>query len=145
MNDRPTLERVSVPSPPAPPPQGERGEQRLPASSAARAVALSGHLLLIAGLLAFSPTRLGLVVALVLLLPLPGLWRARPYTYAWAAMLLSFYAAALLAEGYARPAHQLPAFALAGVAGLEFLALILFVRFRAVERRRQELTARTGA
>ena len=83
----------------------------------------------------------GVLIALPLLLPLPGLWRGRPYTHAWAAMLVVFYVGALLAEGWARP-ERAPWFALAGLATLEVIALMLYVRFRAVDARRAQATNR---
>ena len=79
----------------------------------------------------------GALFALPLLLPLPGLWRGRPYTHAWAAMLVVFYVGGLLAEGWARP-ERAPWFALAGLATLELIALMLYVRFRGVEARRAQ-------
>jgi uncharacterized membrane protein len=90
--------------------------------------------LLAAGLLAGS----GAVVALALplLLPLRGLWLGRPYTYAWSSMLLVFYLGALLLEATANPARRPLALALAVIAAIEFCALMLYVRARAVEARR---------
>ena len=70
------------------------------------------------------------------LAPLPGLWRGRPYTHAWASMLVVFYVGGLLAEGVSDPLHRTVAFALAALATAEFIALMLYVRFRAVEQRR---------
>jgi uncharacterized membrane protein len=90
--------------------------------------------LLVAGLLAGSG---GVVVlALPLLLPLRGLWLARPYTYAWSSMLLVFYLGALLLEASANPARRPFVLVLAVIAGIEFCALLLYVRARAVEARR---------
>ena len=59
----------------------------------------------------------------------PGLWRGRPYTYAWASMLIVFYVAGLLVIG--RPLTL----ALACVAALEFCGLVLYVRARSLEAR----------
>jgi uncharacterized membrane protein len=103
----------------------------------ARGLALAGHGLLLAGLPVVGG-RTGLLLALPLLLPLPGLLRARPYTHAWAAMLVVFYVGGLLAEGWARPERAAAHFALAGLATLEVIALMLYVRFRAVEARRAQ-------
>lgn len=100
----------------------------------ARGLALATHLLLFASLpLVAGPV--GVLLALPLLVPLPGLWRGRPYTHAWCAMLVVFYVGALLAEGWARPQRG-PWFGLAGLATLEVIALMLYVRFRAVDARR---------
>lgn len=108
---------------------------RAPPSRFLHALALATHLGLIALLIAWSRSTLGLAVALLLFAPLPGLVRGRPYTFAWASMLISVYCAMLLAEGYARPEARGWAFGLAGLAALEFVALILFVRLRARELR----------
>lgn len=78
----------------------------------------------------------GWLLAVPLLLPLPGLWRARPYTHAWCSMLIVFYVGGLLAEAWANPESATRAFALALLAAAEFIALVLFVRFAAVDRRR---------
>lgn len=78
----------------------------------------------------------GWLLALPLLLPLPGLWRRKPYTHAWCSMLIVFYAGGLLAEAWANPETAARAFALASLAAAEFVALVLFVRFAAVDRRR---------
>lgn len=101
----------------------------------ARRLALAAHF----GLLAALPAagRLpGALLALPLLLPLPGLWRGRPYTYAWASMLVIFYVAAFVAEAWAQPDRRAVAIGLAVVAAAEFAALILYVRFRRVDRLR---------
>lgn len=78
----------------------------------------------------------GWLLALPLLLPLPGLWRGKPYTHAWCSMLVVFYVGGLLAEAWANPASAPRAFALALLAAADFIALVLFVRFAAVDRRR---------
>ena len=101
----------------------------------ARRVALAAHLALMASL----PVMAGLtgaVLALPLLAPLPGLWRGRPYTHAWASMLVVFYVGGLLMEGVSNPGHRAVAFGLAALAAAEFVALVLYVRFRAVDQRR---------
>ncbi len=95
------------------------------------AVMLALHLALITSLMLAAQSLLGIIAALLLLLPLPGLLRGRAYTAAWASMGLTFYCALLLAEGYANPAQQTPAFALATLAAADFVALILFVRISA--------------
>ena len=83
----------------------------------------------------------GWLLALPLLAPLPGLWRGKPYTHAWCSMLLVFYAGGLLAEAWANPEGATRAFALATVAAAEFIALVLYVRFAAVDRRRAAATS----
>jgi uncharacterized membrane protein len=89
---------------------------------------------LIAGLVAWCGPLPGLLLALPLLAPLPGLWRRRTYTAAWASMLLVFYVAGLLAEGVAQPQRRAVGSALSVVAALDFVALLLFVRLSARER-----------
>ena len=100
-------------------------------SRIAQNFALLAHALLIAGI----GWKVGVSVGLVLLLPLvaalPGLWRGRPYTYAWASMLLVFYCAGLLTEAYMRSSQGTQFRMLAFVSALEFVSLVLFVRLRA--------------
>ena len=103
--------------------------ERPPLSARLRVAALAAHALLLAGL-PFVGGLTGALLALPLLAPLPGLWRGRPYTYAWASMLVLFYIAGLVV--YRGP----PTLALAALGALEFLALVLFVRARSVEARR---------
>lgn len=105
-----------------------------PLSTYARICASATHLLLTCGLIAWSGSWLGLLLAAVLLAPLPGLLRGREYTYAWGSLLLTFYSAGLLADGVATPAHKSIAWALAAVAAVEFCALTLYVRLRSRER-----------
>lgn len=80
-------------------------------------------------------------LALPLLLPVAGIVRGRDYTYAWASMLLAFYAAGYLSDGYARPEHRRAAFGIASVAAIEFVSLVMYVRFRARERQGQAVAA----
>lgn len=100
----------------------------------ARRVVLAAHGLLILGVALRHPSALSVVIAALLLLPLPGLIRSRGYTYAWASMLVAFYVAGYLADGYARPDTRLSAFLLASIAALDYVALMMFVRFTARER-----------
>lgn len=101
-------------------------------SSWLRRMVLLLHAALIIGLPAWLGwPRIWLVVPL--LAPLPGLWRGRPYTYAWASLLLVFYAGGLLVEATGRSPM---AIAMACVAALEFCGLLMFVRARAAEIRR---------
>lgn len=101
----------------------------------ARRLALVAHF----GLLAALPAAGGLpgvLIALPLLLPLQGLWRGRPYTYAWCSMLIVFYIGALLAESWSQPGRRALSIGLAALATVEFVALLLYVRFRRVDRLR---------
>jgi uncharacterized membrane protein len=102
---------------------------RPPLSARLRVAALACHATVIAGL-PFAGGLTGVLLALPLLVPAPGLWRGRPYTYAWSSMLLLFYIAGLLVDR--RPL----ALALAGIGAVEFIVLLLFVRARAVEAKR---------
>lgn len=101
----------------------------------ARVLSLAAH----AGIMTALPLVAGLpglLLALPLLLPVAGLWRGRPYTYAWCSLLLIFYVGGFLMEAWAQPPRATVAFGLAALAGVEFCALMLYVRFRAVEQRR---------
>lgn len=104
---------------------------------AAHATALFSHSALVVGL-PFAAGKLGLLLALPLLLPLPGLYRGWPYTYAWSSLLLVFYLGGFLMEAFTHPARKPVALGLSVLALVEFCALLLFVRFTAVERRRQQ-------
>lgn len=105
-----------------------------PLSFYARIVALVAHLALIGALLHFGGSLLSILAALVLLVPLPGMLRGREYTHAWASMMVAFYCALWLAEGWANPAQQGLAFSIAGLAALDFAGLVLYVRLRGRER-----------
>jgi uncharacterized membrane protein len=96
-----------------------------------RRVALAAHVLLILGVALRDPSALSTVLAAILCLPLPGLWRGRSYTYAWSSMLIAFFVAGYLADGYARPATRLSAFAMASIAAIDFVAVMMFVRVSA--------------
>ncbi|HEY0975074.1 MAG TPA: DUF2069 domain-containing protein [Solimonas sp.] len=113
---------------------------RRPLSLYARAAALALHLALFISMLLTSTSLLGLVAAFVLLMPLPGLLRGREYTHAWASMLVAFYCALWLAEGWARPDVRDAAFLHATLAAFDFVSLVLYVRLRGRER-----IARTAA
>jgi uncharacterized membrane protein len=104
----------------------------------AQGIAAFAHIGLIVALpLVAGPS--GLIIALPLLLPLPGLWAGRPYTYAWSSLLVVFYVGGFLMEGWAHPRRSTLSFALAALAAIEFCALMFYVRFRAVDRRRAGL------
>jgi uncharacterized membrane protein len=103
-----------------------------PPSFYARAVALACHFVLALALPALVGP-LGFALVLPLVAFAPGLWRARPRAYAAASLLLVFYAGGGLMEAFAHASRNVPALAFACVAALEFLALILFVRFNSRE------------
>ena len=98
-----------------------------------RRVALVAHVLLIVGVTLRDPSALSWVLAAILCIPLHGLWRGRTFTYAWSSMLIAFFVAGYLAEGYARPATRLSAFAMASIAAVDFVAVMMFVRVSARE------------
>ncbi len=114
-----------------------------PLSLYARVAALTLHLALFIAMLLTSESLLGQIAAFVLLAPLPGLVRGREYTHAWASMLVAFYCALWLAEGWVQLSSRDLAFSLAGIAALDFVSLVLYVRLRARERIAQ--TAASGA
>lgn len=78
----------------------------------------------------------GVVFAVPLLVPLRGLWLGRPYTYAWSSMLLVLYLGGLLMEASSGSVRRPLMLGLAVIAAIEFCALMLYVRARAVEARR---------
>ena len=100
-----------------------------PLSAYLRIAVLVAHGLLLAGL-PLTGGETGAVLALPLLAPLPGLWRSRPYTYAWCSLLVVFYVGGLLADQ--RPTS----IALSCAGAFEFCALLLYVRARSVEAKR---------
>jgi uncharacterized membrane protein len=93
-------------------------------------------------LLGFWGGAAGWVLGLPLLVSLPGLWRARSYTAAWASLLILFYIAALLSEAFSMPSRHDAALALSALATWNFVSLLLMVRFSARERAAR--TARTA-
>lgn len=97
-------------------------------------LALISHLLLMLLVALRAPSALSLLLAALLMFPVPGMLRGQSYTFAWASMLVAFYVAGYLAAGYARPDSRLIAFAIAAVAAVDYLSLMMFVRFRARER-----------
>src|SRR3546814_12955357 len=66
-------------------------------------MALAAYLALIVLLITTTVSKLGLIAALLLFVPLPGLLRGSRYVHAWASMMLVVYCALLLANGYAQP------------------------------------------
>ncbi len=117
-------------------------------SAFAQRLALASHGVLILAVALRHPSALSLLLATVLCLPLVGLWRGKSYTCAWASMLVAFFVAGYLADGYAKPESRGWAFAIAGVAALDYVSLMMFVRFRATETaaaRAQAPVARTVA
>lgn len=102
-------------------------------SEAARRAALAAHAALIAAQVAVGGT-LPWVGAALLLLPLPGLWRGREYSYQWSSMLVAFFCALWLAEGWADAGSRVQAFAIAALAAADFVSQVLYVRLRGRER-----------
>lgn len=113
---------------------------RILLSTYMRIMALAAHLALIVLLIVTSVSKLGLFAALLLFAPLPGLLRGSRYVHAWASMLLVFYCALLLANGYAQPQTRLLMFTLAGLAAIDFTGLVMYVRFgtREAEARQRQ-------
>ena len=109
--------------------------ERSPLSTHFRLVAVASHGLLLLALPAAGGI-LGGLLALPLLAPARGLWLGRPYTYGWCTMLLVFYVAAFLMEASFNLERRPLALALAVIGAVEFCALVLVVRARAVERQR---------
>ncbi|MBI3171533.1 MAG: DUF2069 domain-containing protein [Hydrocarboniphaga effusa] len=95
-------------------------------------VVLIAHATLLIGL-PVAAGRPGVLLAVPLLFPLPGLWRGTSYTYAWCSLLLSFYLGGLLMEAVTGGSWY--ATVLASAAAIEFCALLLYVRFKSLERR----------
>jgi uncharacterized membrane protein len=106
-----------------------------------RRVVLGSHLGLMLAMAWVSTPIVALVLVLPLLLPLPGLFKGRDYTFAWATMLLAFYVGGWLAAGYYNPAQKWLSFGIAALAAVDFAALNLFVKFRARERSAQAPSA----
>lgn len=72
------------------------------------------------------------LVSVPLLAPLPGLWRSRPYTYAWASLLTLPYIALLLTEFWVGANREFSGPALLAAVTL-FSGCLLFVRWRTRE------------
>lgn len=102
---------------------------RRPLSDYAKGAALTAHIALMLLLVAQGGT-LAWLGALLLVPPLPGLLRGRIYTYQWTSLLLTFYCALWLAEGWGSTQGRWPAFGLAAVAAADFVSLVLYVRLR---------------
>lgn len=98
-------------------------------------VSVAAHLGLIAALWLWAGALSGFLITLPLLAALPGLIRRHSYTAGWLTLVLVFYVAALLAEAYSAPNRRAIALGLSELATLEFVALVLFVRFLARERK----------
>jgi uncharacterized membrane protein len=104
-----------------------------PLSRHARTAALLAHIALIAAQGVVGST-LAWIGAALLLLPLPGLWRGHAYSYQWSSMLVAFYCALWLAEGWANTSGRLAAFAIAALAAADFVSQVLYVRLRGREQ-----------
>lgn len=104
-----------------------------PLSDCARVSVLTAHPLLML-LLVVQGSTLSWLGALLLAPPLPGLMRGRLHTFQWTSLLVAFYCALWLAEGYFDPRRRLLAFGIATVAAVDFVSLLLYVRWRGRER-----------
>lgn len=109
-----------------------------------RRVAPVLHALLIVGVGVREHSKIGIVLAVLLALPMPGIAMGRTYTCAWASMLVTFFVGGYLAAGYANPGEKVSAFALATLAAFDFVSLVLYVRFRGRERAARAVRARTA-
>ncbi len=96
-------------------------------------LALTSHFALMLFVALHQPSALSFLLALVLMTPVPGLLNGKSYTFAWASMLVAFYVAGYLAAGYARPDTRLWSFLAASIAAVDYISLMMFVRFRARE------------
>lgn len=75
----------------------------------------------------WATTVIGIAMALLLLLPLPGLVAGRLRTYGWAAMLVAIYAAFWAAEWW-MPGVPPMVLVIAAVSVLDFCAIALYAR-----------------
>ena len=117
---------------------------RSPARNAC-VLSLSAHLTLALGLVFWCGWKGGAILSLPLLWTLPGLMQAKVRSGIWVAYILIFYVAALVAEAYAVPQHYAVGLILASVAMLDFVGVILFIRWATREHSAQaETAARTG-
>ncbi|WP_353252163.1 DUF2069 domain-containing protein [Salinisphaera sp. PC39] len=100
----------------------------------ARMAALGALALLIGTIALWNAANPWLAVVFIvpLLPPLPGLWRGRPYTYAWTSLLVLAYLAGLITEFWSNPARGYSGVALFAAAAL-FVACLAFVRLRSRE------------
>ena len=96
--------------------------------------ALALHAALILGLAIWCGWIAGIVIAAPLVVSAFGLLRERTYTAAWASLCLCFYIGGFLVEAYASPPHRVVALRMSVLAVLDFIALVLFVRWRLRER-----------
>lgn len=106
------------------------------------------HAALIVAVALREHSKVGLVLAIALAVPMPGIALGRTYTCAWASMLVTFFVAGYLAAGYANPATKMSAFLVGALAAADFSALVLYVRFRgreAAAAAARASTARTEA
>ncbi|ULQ45592.1 DUF2069 domain-containing protein [Flagellatimonas centrodinii] len=101
------------------------------------------HLTLIGMMAVTADSALGWCATGLLALAVPGLVRGRLRTYGWASMLVAFYSALWLANGYAAGPERALSLWVATVAALDFSAIVLFARFR--RREPPAPTERTAA
>lgn len=71
---------------------------------------------------------LGIIGAALLATALPGLLRERRRSYQWASLLVVFYCALWLADGWAGLGDRRLSFAIAAVAALDFVSLLAYAR-----------------
>ncbi len=92
-----------------------------------RLAVIALHALFVALSLYWATTVMGVGMALLLLLPLPGLVAGRLRTYGWAAMLVAIYAAFWAAEWW-MPGVPPMVLVIAAVSVLDFCAIALYAR-----------------
>jgi uncharacterized membrane protein len=92
------------------------------------------HCILANGLWIWAGFGIGLLLILPLAAALPGLLRRHRYTAGWLTLLLCFYIAGLMSEGFSQPSRKTVALGLSAVATIEFVSLVLFVRLAAREQ-----------
>jgi uncharacterized membrane protein len=110
-------------------------------------LALAMHCVLANALWIWAGFGIGLALILPLAAALPGLLRQHRYTAGWLTLLLCFYIAGLMSEGFSQPQRKLIALSLSAVATIEFVSLVLFVRLASREQAAAAaaLAARTGS
>lgn len=113
---------------------------RSPACNA-RGVSLSAHLTLAVGLVLWCGWKAGAILSLPLLGTVQGLVRGKVRSGIWAAYMLIFYVAALVAEAYAVPQRHVVGLILACIAMLDFVCVILFIRWSTREHSAQTVTS----
>ena len=85
----------------------------------------------------------GVILSVPLQAGILGLHRERVYTAKWSSLCVCFYVAAFLVEAYASPPHRVIGTRLSVLAMLDFMGLLLFVRWRRLEQ--PAIAARMGS